>query len=201
MATFMPGGYAVSGIPSNPLGRAVQAAPAVGLQGDLEIVGGYSLLGTVAEALNTPPIVHRVRLFDAVSWRWLRTTFSTLTGAWAFHDLAYKLAGYAVVVEDAHVPPLQPLIYSRLTPTLPNGEPIPLVFTNGQIISGTATQVDGTPADLVAFRVWETKAWLANVTPGPGGAWSILLPNGVYDVTYFAAGCQPICHGPYTITG
>ena len=174
MATLMPGGYAVSGIAPNPPERAVLADPISIAQGEMEFVGLYSLLGTVADVLNAPPIRHRVRLFEMASWRWIRTTASALDGAWAFHNLSYQPEGYAVMIDDTHVPPLQPLIYARLTPTLPTGAPIPLVFVNGHVISGNVTKVGGDAADLVAFRGWESKAWLANVVPDENGDWSIL---------------------------
>ncbi len=66
-------------------------------------------------------------------------------------------------------------------------------------LAGNATKVGGGPADEVVIRHWETRALIAIATPDAGGAWSVDVLPGNYDITYFAADCAPVCHGPYTV--
>lgn len=67
-------------------------------------------------------------------------------------------------------------------------------------VGGNATLENGDPVDRVVIRQWETNAFVDEVIPDENGDWAILLRPGDYDITYFADGCQPICHGPYTVT-
>lgn len=67
-------------------------------------------------------------------------------------------------------------------------------------IAGNATKVGGGPVDQVVIRQWETRALVAIVTPDAVGDWTAEVPPSDYDITYFATACQPICHGPYTVT-
>lgn len=67
-------------------------------------------------------------------------------------------------------------------------------------ISGNATKSAGGAVDQVVIREWTTRALVEIVTPASNGDWTTEINPGQYDITYFAADCQPICHGPYTVT-
>ncbi|NKN34226.1 WD40 repeat domain-containing protein [Marichromatium bheemlicum] len=68
-------------------------------------------------------------------------------------------------------------------------------------INGNATKaIDGSAADDVIVRAWGSHGHVIDVVPVPSGDWSAEVPPGTYDITYRSAGCQPVCHGPYTIT-
>src|SRR5690606_10714889 len=62
-------------------------------------------------------------------------------------------------------------------------------------ISGNATTNQGAAADLVAIREWDSKLLVMNIEPDENGDWDANLAAGMYDITYFAEGCQPVCHG------
>ncbi|MCF1184033.1 WD40 repeat domain-containing protein [Marichromatium gracile] len=67
-------------------------------------------------------------------------------------------------------------------------------------INGNATKaIDGSGADDVIVRAWGSHGHVIDVVPAPSGDWSAEVPPGTYDITYRSAGCQPVCHGPYTI--
>ncbi|AHF05420.1 hypothetical protein MARPU_05810 [Marichromatium purpuratum 984] len=67
-------------------------------------------------------------------------------------------------------------------------------------INGNATKaIDGSAADDVIVRAWGSHGHVIDVVPAPSGDWSAEVPPGTYDITYRSAGCQPVCHGPYTI--
>lgn len=68
-------------------------------------------------------------------------------------------------------------------------------------VNGRAAKPNGEPADSVVVRDWATKMLIATATPDSQGDWSLKLPPGEYDITYLAAWCAPICHGPYAVMG
>ena len=56
-------------------------------------------------------------------------------------------------------------------------------------------------AQEVIIREAATRLLVATATPNATtGDWTASVPPGDYDITYFAPDCQPICHGPYTVT-
>lgn len=67
-------------------------------------------------------------------------------------------------------------------------------------IAGNAVVAGNGAASQVVLRDWATKKMVRIATPGVTGDWSTRVPVGEYDITYFAPDCQPICHGPYTVT-
>lgn len=68
-------------------------------------------------------------------------------------------------------------------------------------LSGTVIVSGNGGADQVVIRDWSTRKLVATATPNPTtGAWSASVPEGDYDISYFAPDCQPVCHGPYTVT-
>lgn len=67
-------------------------------------------------------------------------------------------------------------------------------------ISGNAIVFGNGGADQVVIRHWTTRELVEIVTPASNGDWEAEVLEGDYDITYFAANCQPICHGPYTVT-
>ncbi|SEG35128.1 carboxypeptidase regulatory-like domain-containing protein, partial [Thauera chlorobenzoica] len=66
-------------------------------------------------------------------------------------------------------------------------------------LSGNVTTTSGGPADEVVVRVWASRKLETRVYPAANGDWSAEVPPGTYDVTYLRAGCEPVCHGPYTV--
>jgi len=67
-------------------------------------------------------------------------------------------------------------------------------------LSGTVLVSGNGGADQVVIRKADTRELMAIEVPDPAtGAWSALVPEGDYDISYFAPDCQPICHGPYTV--
>lgn len=72
--------------------------------------------------------------------------------------------------------------------------------TSGRLLSGNATTAAGGAADNVVIFEWTTGEKVAFCEPDSTGDWQALVPSGVVGLTYRAAGCQPVTHGPYTIT-
>jgi len=72
---------------------------------------------------------------------------------------------------------------------------------NAHLLSSTAKKGDGAAVDAVLIRDATTGAHVVKVTPAADGTWSAYVQAGDYYITYAADGCQPICHGPYTIGG
>lgn len=66
-------------------------------------------------------------------------------------------------------------------------------------ISGRALTPTGDPVDLIAIRAWDSKVHVASIAPDSNGDWSAEVYAGQYDVTAYVDGCQPYCHGPYTV--
>src|SRR5690554_5555484 len=67
-------------------------------------------------------------------------------------------------------------------------------------LSGNATTAEGLPADFVRIFRWPTGELVGVALPDENGDWSHGAPmTGDYGLTYIAAGCQPITHGPYYI--
>ena len=67
--------------------------------------------------------------------------------------------------------------------------------------AGNARTITQDPVNKVVVRDYRTNQHAAAVVPAPNGAWETYLPPGEYDVTYFAQGCPPLCHGPYHVEG
>jgi hypothetical protein len=82
----------------------------------------------------------------------------------------------------------------------------PTVFDDGtpmgilQAISGECTVLDDGPADRVIACSATTLKFLAEATPDSEGAWTMAIPVGDYYLTYFSTECQPVTHGPYTMS-
>ncbi|MCW8918977.1 MAG: discoidin domain-containing protein [Gammaproteobacteria bacterium] len=84
-----------------------------------------------------------------------------------------------------------------------------LTWTNGEVktfvialpvtITGNATIATGAAVDSVVIREATTRAHVETIIPAVNGDWTADVMVGQYDISYFASGCQPICHGPYTI--
>lgn len=88
------------------------------LRADTQDSGGYRITGTVTE-LGTPG-PYRVCLFDRLSKRCLRETWSDADGAYAFPFIAYRVNGYFAVAYDHGASPLNAAIADFITP-----EPMP----------------------------------------------------------------------------
>jgi len=67
-------------------------------------------------------------------------------------------------------------------------------------ISGNATTAEGLPVDFVRIFSWPTSELVGVALPNENGDWTHEVPlTKDYGLTYIAAGCQPITHGPYYI--
>ena len=97
-----------------------------------------------------------------------------------------------VARHTANFVPPERLVYASAL-ILP-GNPLRTIAGNC-IVSGNGG------AQAVIIREATTRLLVATATPNPiTGAWTADVPLGDYDITYFAPDCQPICHGPYTVT-
>lgn len=67
-------------------------------------------------------------------------------------------------------------------------------------LSGNCIVSGNGGAQQVVIRDAATRLLIATATPASNGDWSASVPPGDYDISYFAPNCQPICHGPYTVT-
>jgi len=76
----------------------------------------------------------------------------------------------------------------------------PARLTLDATASGNLTVSGNGAGDYVAIIDVTTKELVKLVEPGTGGDWTADVPEGEYYALYFGDGCQPICHGPYTIT-
>lgn len=85
---------------------------------DIEDGGAYRVAGTVDELGVVGR--YRVRLFDRISGRILRETWSDADGAYAFNYIAYRAEGYFAVAFDHGASPQNAAIADRITP-----EPMP----------------------------------------------------------------------------
>lgn len=80
--------------------------------------GAYRVTGTVDELGVAGR--YRVRLFDRISGRILRETWSAADGTYAFNHLAYRAEGYFAVAHDHGASPQNAAIADLITP-----EPMP----------------------------------------------------------------------------
>lgn len=70
-----------------------------------------------------------------------------------------------------------------------------------RVTIGNNVTVSGNGAgDCVAIIDATTKTLVKLVEPDTSGNWTDDMPEGEYYALYFGDGCQPICHGPYTLT-
>lgn len=143
----------------------------------------------------------RCQLFQRGVPHAIREVMSTADGIATFAWVALHDDGYYVIASDTSPFPLASTIVDRITPTLEGAPAWALPVLAGQVISGQALGQSGQPANLISFRDWETKRVRYNLVPESDGTWSVTLPNGQWDITYFVDGCAPVCHGPYLITG
>lgn len=82
---------------------------------DIEDGGGYRIAGTVTELGVAGK--YRVRLFDKVSGRLIRETWSDpVTGAYAFERIAYRAQGYIIVAHDHGASPHNAAVADFATP-------------------------------------------------------------------------------------
>lgn len=80
--------------------------------------GAFRVRGTVTELGVAGP--YRVRLFDRLTARCIRETWSAVDGSYSFERIAYRAQGYTVVAHDHGASPLNAAIADLVTP-----EPMP----------------------------------------------------------------------------
>lgn len=80
--------------------------------------GLYRIVGTISELGVSGS--YRVRLFDRLSARCLRESWSGNDGSYAFNNVAYRPNGYFIVAYDHGDNPLNAAIADLITP-----EPMP----------------------------------------------------------------------------
>lgn len=74
-------------------------------------------------------------------------------------------------------------------------------YSTAAISVGNTVSVAGNgPGDYVAIIDATTKELVRLADPDVDGNWTASVPAGEYYALYFGDGCQPICHGPYTLT-
>lgn len=66
-------------------------------------------------------------------------------------------------------------------------------------VNGKATTQAGNAAGIVSLHDHATKALVATATPATNGDWTASVEPGTYDISYWADGCRPVTHGPYTV--
>ncbi|MBK8123917.1 MAG: hypothetical protein IPK54_10270 [Dokdonella sp.] len=81
-----------------------------------------------------------------------------------------------------------------VVPHFPDYSPPLIAVGNNVTVSGNGA------GDYVVIIDATTKELVKLVALGGVANWSDDIPEGEYYLTYFADGCQPITHGPYTIT-
>ena len=162
-------------------------------------INNYRLQGEV-DSLNFG-VRYTVRLYDRQTGEFMRQSLSDpATGRYRFNHVPPADKGYFIVVhDDRSDPPLNAAVTDRVTPALDGVPAWELPMLDGRTLSSIATTPSGDPAELVSIRDWEAKRIVANVQPDQTGYWSVTLPSGKYDITYYKEGCAPVCHGPYTI--
>lgn len=67
-------------------------------------------------------------------------------------------------------------------------------------VSGNLTVSGNGAGDYVALLDATTKKLVKLVEPATNGDWTVKVLEGDYYVIYFGDGCQPIAHGPYTVS-
>ncbi len=68
------------------------------------------------------------------------------------------------------------------------------------MITGTAKRFDNTAIDNVTLFEWFTGRLITRINPNSDGSWSFgYQADMAVGVTYIAAGCEPITHGPYQL--
>lgn len=80
--------------------------------------GAFRVRGTVTELGVAGP--YRVRLFERLTARCIRETWSAADGSYSFPYIAYRYQGYTVVAHDHGDSPLNAAIADLVTP-----EPMP----------------------------------------------------------------------------
>jgi len=95
--------------------------------------------------------------------------------------------------------------YARYTaPFTPPGRlvvPTLMGYVPTTTITGNVIVSGNGGAQLVVIRDVATRELIATAVPNAmTGSWTANIPPGDYDISYFAPNCQPICHGPYTVT-
>lgn len=66
--------------------------------------------------------------------------------------------------------------------------------------SGTVTVSGNGGADIVAIHDASNRQLVTTAIPDEDtGAWTASVPPGDYTISYFAAGCRPVTHGPYPV--
>lgn len=66
-------------------------------------------------------------------------------------------------------------------------------------LAGNVLTSAGAAADFVAVFAWPNGARVSVTAPAADGSWGVSVDPGDYGITYLAAGCQPVTHGPYTV--
>lgn len=106
------------------------------------------------------------------------------------NDGAFGYIGHA---QDWFITPGVARPYGTFTPPTARWRPV--------TIGGTVVVSGNGGADQVVVRDVATRKIANTATPNPTtGVWSATVQEGEYDISYFAAGAKPVCHGSYTIT-
>ncbi|MGQ9814249.1 MAG: hypothetical protein ACUVR3_03740 [Candidatus Roseilinea sp.] len=160
--------------------------------------GSQYFVSGIATRLGVPARL-QVMLYERLGGRFVNATWSDpTTGAYKI-PVANPNMTYFVVALDKSPTPIAATVVDFVTGRRDGEPPWHLPMLNGRVVSGIARSTSGEPAELVSIRDWAAKKVVANIQPAQDGSWSVTLPSGEYDITYYKRGCAPVCHGPYTI--
>ena len=103
------------------------------------------------------------------------------------------VAGYTGYMQDLFIARGKGRPYGAFTP--------PTALWRPTTLGGTVLVSGNGGADQVVIRDVATRQLAAIATPNATtGVWSATVQEGENDISYFADDCQPVCHGPYTVT-
>lgn len=185
---------ALADVPTTFTATAAVACVAISPTPVVKALGGH-----VTTEAGVDAVGYGVRLMGATG-----ATVSTANTASDGTYVLLALSGvrYLRLVQDARAGSYRHLI-DQPTPSLgdlPDTEH--QLWSNAALgtLTGNVTTSAGVEADEVAIVRWRLKDLVTIVEPEPDGDWTVSVPPGDYGIAYFAAGCQPVIHGPYTVT-
>lgn len=163
--------------------------------------------GSSAYAGSTLPVnqwTHAAWVFDAGNLKCFAN--GSAVGNWNSVTLSevntvIEIGRHYSSLEEAYYGDLQDLRITKGIARYTSDFTPPGALWRPATIGGTVTVSGNGGAHQVVIRDVATRQLAAIATPDETtGAWTATVTEGDYDITYFAPDCQPICHGPYTIT-
>lgn len=136
-------------------------------------------------------LTRRVVLMDQKTWHPYREQWSDpVTGLVSFQNVA--VGPWILFVLNPTVTTEGEAIVGRMASA--DGSGVARIA-----VSGTVLKYGGGAVDQVSLRSSDTGKHWGAITPDSQGNWTIYVPSGNYDITYFVDGCPPVCSGPYMV--